>query len=323
MATAKKKARAVRSGRIGDERPSESVPAFVALEREARASGELDDPMRTDRIAGAGPAEFGRRLLAPNRPREAAVRAALEGVTEPDEAWEILAAREVVPVEWTSAGARQVVVDKVACELCADRVAFMGHAEGCERANVPATVTAAATLAADPEGVVAAETLARLAFERLYGETAARPPQVLWRVGALFGCFPVADRRPGKSRAKSAKPGAWETAKVFTDALSVRGEYEVPPGYVRYGSNMIVASNIPEPYRATWARPGFQVVNSPWVSAFAADAVNHWSWALSVREKRPNPFTPLCEVWLLGYAVDHIDEDMIVLFAPTLTLRDP
>jgi len=48
------------------------------------------------------------------------------------------------------------------------------------------------------------------------------------------------------------------------------------------------------------------------------DLVSHWSWALSVREKRPNPFTPLCEIWMLGYAPEVLDEEALVLFAPAL-----
>ena len=51
---------------------------------------------------------------------------------------------------------------------------------------------------------------------------------------------------------------------------------------------------------------------------FERDAISNRNWAFAVREKRPNPFTPLCEVWMLGYAVEVVDEEAIVLFAPAV-----
>ncbi len=314
MATTKKKA--PRVGRVGSERPADELPAFVAMERDARASGEADDPRRTDRVAGLSAESLAQHVLTPHRPQRDAVIEALTGVDAPDEAWEVLAARELIPVDWLSAGARQVTVTGVRCDLCT--VDFMGHARECERVNVPATVAAAATLAADPAGVSAAETLARLCFERLYGDTAASEPRVLWRVGASEACSPLGEKRPGAAKARAPKPGLWECFAPFRKAFSARVGTAVPKGYRRWKDGMIIPEYVSDSYASYQATSAFVVMNQPWIQALERDAVNHWSWALSVREKRPNPFTPLCEVWALGYAVELVDDETVLLFAPAL-----
>jgi hypothetical protein len=314
MATTKKKA--PRVGRVGSEKPAEEVPAFVAMERDARASGETDDPRRTDRVAGHSAESLAQQVLAPRRPQREAVIEALRGVEAPDEAWEVLAARELIPVDWLSAGARQVTVTGVRCDVCtAD---FMGHARECELANVPATVAAAATLAADPAGISAAETLARLCFERLYGDTAASEPRMLWRVGASDECSPLGERRPGAAKARAPKPGLWESFGAFRKAFSARLGSVLPKGYRRWKDGLIVPEYVSDSYASYQAKSPFEVTHQPWIHALERDAVNQWSWALSVREKRPNPFTPLCEVWALGYAVELVDDETLLLFAPAL-----
>lgn len=306
-------------GRIGSEKPEEELPAFVTMERDARSSGEAEDPRRTDRVAGLTGREIALRLLAPKRPQRDAVLDALDGITEPAEAWEVLAARDLIPVEWTSGGSRQVTVDGVSCKRCGAKVEFIGHLRDCPDANTPATVRAAATLAADPAGISAAESLAKLAFERLYGDVALADPRVVWRVGEHSKCGPLSDRRPGQVRAKSAKPGLWEAWSTYVKQFrGERDDLTLPPQYRRYDEGRFVH----EAQGGRWldgvARSLVEIVLEPWVRALQRDAVFHWGWALSVRETRPNPFTPVCEVWALGYAVDIVDDELIVLFAPAL-----
>lgn len=318
MATSKKRA-APKVGRIGSKKPAELVPSFVAMEREARESGESDDPRRTDRIAGLSPESFAQRLLNPSRPQLDAVREALAGLDQGDEAWETLAARELIPVEWTTTSARQIVSNGFRCDQCESAV-FTGHAADCERASVPSTIEAAATLACDPKGVTAAEALARTCFERLYGDTAAREAPLIWRVSPLDNWGPRGDKRPGYARAKSAKPGTWDEFRRFRDALAVRTELPVPDGYVLWKDGLYVPKFGPRygEYSRWQAAPLFEIHFGNWLRACERDAVNHWSWALSAREKKPNPFTPLCEVWALGYAVEHVDDETIVLYAPQI-----
>ncbi len=305
-------------GRIGSDKPVDEVPAFVAMEREARTSGEDEDPRRTDRVAGLSGRELVQRLLAPKRPQRDAVLEALDGISEPAEAWEVLAARGLIPVEWTSGGARQVTVDGVRCERCGAKVEFIGHLRDCPDANTPATVRAAATLAADPAGISAAESLAKLAFERLYGDVAVADPRIVWRVGESAKCSPLSDRRPGQVRAKSAKPGLWEAWSTFAREFRARDDLPVPRGYRRYREGLYVLDFVVDPWAERQARSAIEVALQPWMYALQRDAVFHWGWALSVRETRPNPFTPVCDVWALGYAVELVDDELIVLFAPAL-----
>lgn len=309
-----------RIGRIGSSGAVDEVPGFVRLEREARESGEADDPRRTDRLAGLSPERFAPRVLAPLTPQASVVREAMAGVTEPDEAWEILAARGLIPVSWTSAGTRQIVSVGVRCDACGERVEFMGHVRGCEFEDTPATVLAAATLAADPGGVTAVETLARVCFERLYGDNATVEPRVLWRVDPLSERGPLGERRPGHARAKSHKAGSWEAFRPFLDALARRTDVEAPAGYRPFRDGYLVPEYIPVGSE-TWAsRSPMQIRYAGWIDALHRDATHHWSWALSVREKRPNPFTPLCEAWALGYAIEVVSDELVLLYAPPLTL---
>lgn len=279
------------------------VSAAVWLAEEARASGDESDPRRLDRVAGYALKDAGRRVLAPDRPNLERARGALESVEDPAEAWETLAAREIIPAEWTYAGARQVVVTGHPCGACDDRAPYIGHAPDCERRDVPATVGAALTLAADTNGVLTAEEIARSVFARLFDDETP-PSRIVWRVGLLDGkTLPLKPQRPGRARAKSEKPGVWEAATSMASSMLGRTDYPAESGVERSSSRS----------STRWS-----TMNREWINAFYRDVTSNWSWALAVREKRPNPFTPLCEVWMLGYAVEVVDEEAIVLFAPAV-----
>jgi hypothetical protein len=64
------------------------------------------------------------------------------------------------------------------------------------------------------------------------------------------------------------------------------------------------------------ARAGYASNHFALAMAFRSDAVHHWAWDSNARKRSlPNPFTPLCEAWMLGYAIDGFDEDALVLIA--------
>jgi hypothetical protein len=104
------------------------------------------------------------RVLRPDRPRLSAARAALEGLTDPRVAWEVLAAREVIPADWVGAPQRTFVHGTPPAILI-DEDSFhidpwVPHA--CWRElDHPARVQHALALGADPAGLLTAETLAR------------------------------------------------------------------------------------------------------------------------------------------------------------------
>ncbi|MBL8683640.1 MAG: hypothetical protein JNK05_31000 [Myxococcales bacterium] len=256
----------------------------------------------TSRIAGLDAAAFAQRFFQPAYTQRAEALASVAGVSDPSEAWEVLAARELISLDWVSAGARQVAVDGAPCELCEDRVEFVGHDPSCERANVPATVLAAATLAADPAGVVAAERLAREAYGRLGAGTIEGAARVVWRVIDPVEREPLAARRPGQSKAKQSALTTWKDASRFRDALHEHLKRIAPS-------------------KQRDRRVAAEVRLGGWFMSAITDATNAWKWAAAAREKRANPFEPITRVWALGYGVDVIDDDYIVLVARSLTAK--
>jgi hypothetical protein len=293
------------------------LPAHVRLEREGRASDDERDPRRTDRIAGLSPQELALRVLAPSNPQRAEVCAVLESIENPDEGWEALAARGFIPMQWMTSGARQILSPGVFCARCRDRSEFIAHAVDCERAGVPATVVAAATIAANVEGVATAEALALTVFERLYGEIGAQRPTILWRVADPATHAPLAGDRPGSARAKSRSLLSWDVFVPFMRATNVRRDFTLPEATTVSPDGRLVALDPREMWRNSY-EPAFYAVHRKWMENLRLDAYHHWGWALSARETRPNPFTPLLEVWALGYAVEVVSDEFIVLFAPAL-----
>ncbi|MDP3274052.1 MAG: hypothetical protein Q8Q09_02580 [Deltaproteobacteria bacterium] len=300
--------------------PTEDSPAFITLEHQARTEGDVSDPRRTDRIGGLAPAQFAQRFLRPLRARQDEVIELVDGLTDPEEAWETLASRGVIPMDWLDGDARQVIVPFVKCAECDARVEFLGHASDCSRRAVPASMMAAVAIASDVAGIVAAESLAMTVFERLYGDVAAKRPTLIWRVANPSNMAMLAPSRPGHRQKKAAKPGSWELTRSYEDAMKIRRDFDPTPGYGRVSETMVGVESKAFPGAFNGRYSGFVMAHRAWISALIQDTVNQWSWALSVREKRPNPFEPLCAIWALGYAVESVDEDALVLLAPALRL---
>lgn len=301
-------------------RKPKAVPSQIRLEREARESGDDHDPRRTDKILGISLDEAAARFLNPERPNLLAVEEVLTEDIDPAEAWELLAARELIPIEWTSAGARQIHVDGQRCKDCDDRSPYIGHALDCEQKNSPPTLMAALTLAANPEAVAAVEALAREAFQRIVGSDYSFPP-IVWRVTTPSRRAPLSAQRPGRNLRKSSRGPSFSVFDPWQKVLLVREDYHPPPGYLRGPNGKLVnaAGN-----RVTFnnRQSGYYGTHQSWIAGAITDIQHHWGWALAARETRPNPFTPLVEAWLLGYSIEVVDEDAIVLFAPEPFVRE-
>ncbi len=295
-------------------RKKRPVPAADRLEEEGRLSGDPDDPRRTDRILGRTLRHAAESFLSPDRPQRLAAKEALTGYVSPSEAWEALAAREVIPIEWTYAGARQIHVDGMLCEECDARAPYVGHAFDCEQKNLPPNTRAAIAMASNPEAIASVELLAVECFQRLLGSDVAVPP-IVWRVMAASKARPLADQRPGRALKKSSKIPVWEVLKPWNAILERRTDYELPAGYKR-GPDGTLLDATNQVVRMRWRTAGYATLHAEWISACATDMHNHWNWVLSARETRPNPFTPLVEAWLLGYSIEVINEESIVLFCP-------
>lgn len=104
-----------------------------------------------------------------------AVRAALRGIADPREAWEVLASRGLVDASWVHDPRRWF-----AC-TADEWIAHGGHpspAQGPLATMHPPSLRACAALAADTASVVTAEALAREAMRDAHAATDA----VYWRV---------------------------------------------------------------------------------------------------------------------------------------------
>ncbi len=104
------------------------------------------------------------RVLRPDRPRLSAARAALAGIAHPREAWEVLAAREVIPVDWVGAPERTFVHGTPPAVLVHEDSFHIDPwvpGPSWRETDHPASVQHALVLGANPVGLLTAETLAR------------------------------------------------------------------------------------------------------------------------------------------------------------------
>jgi len=296
MATAKRAASA--------KKPAAKSPAKPASKR---------PPVRTKKPARPAPrslcdtpiAAAGARFFDPARPKLALAREAVAAITDPAEAWEALAARAIIPLPWLSHPTRQIVVDGVKCPRCRDP--FIGHSKRCPVASTPATVRAALALAADPDAVEAVEALALEAFARMR-PTAEKPPRIVWRVLGADAPTVLYTKRPGAHLAPSISKELLVAADALAKATGLVTQWGRPADLrtMNYGSNT----------DQQLVRRGYASNHYALAMAFRADALHHWAWDAHARKRAlPNPFTPICEAWLLGYAIDGLDEDGIVLIA--------
>ncbi|MBL8683609.1 MAG: hypothetical protein JNK05_30845 [Myxococcales bacterium] len=255
----------------------------------------------------------GEKFLAPTRPKLALAQEALASITDPAEAWEALAARDVVPLSWVSHPTRQVVVDGVKCPRCRDP--FVGHTRKCPRAAVPATVAAALTLASDPATVETVESLALEAFARIR-RNADRPRRVIWRV--VGGDYPsvLYRKRPAQILVSSPHGTIIEAGDALAKSAGIDGRW-----WSVAGPRTMYYGGIDD---AELARRGYVPNHYALAMAYRADAMNFWSWENNSRKRsEDNPFAPLCEAWLLGYAIDGVEEDEIVLLALDASVSRP
>jgi hypothetical protein len=192
-------------------------------------------------------------LFRPSRPRAGALREAAGdlGAVGGAEAWEALASRGMVPMAWVDDDARRFVGD-----------------DGALSAG-PADFAAAAAVAADVDGVVLAEALARELVWRLRDLGLPQPRRLAWR---------------------AVDPSFWRPRRgwYLTDELARRARVAPPAA----------------------AAP-------PWWDLARFDVERADAWG-SEPGAGPNPFEALAALWLLGYAVDYVSDEAVVLAAPAL-----
>lgn len=267
-------------------------------------------------VAGLALDAFAQRILSPSYDlaRVTQVDDALEGAADVADAWEALAARSLIPMEWITEPARMVLVAGRQCP-CVESIdavpaklaeyglrginrspeqkaravewgwfaADFGHNAACPVAWLPPTIEAARTLALDPDGVAAAELLVREFLRRVWPDREER--RVVWRL-----------QDPAR-----------------TDAVNSRKL----PTWLNVGSPRKTDLAEIELHRALRARR-FPVPESQWYPIaiqVGHDAARRWRWEARTNDPRPDPYVPLCDLWALGYMFDAAYEEHVVLRA--------
>lgn len=272
--------------------PPDRETASSRRARAAAASNDANDPRRVDRLLGLTHDQAALRLLAPVRTNVDLLAEIAAQTLDPAEAYERLIALGLLPDRWLHAG-RQVLEHQ--CRRCAlSDSHFVGHSAECGGLLVPQTVRSIVTLASNLEGVMTAELLAREAWVRMHPWRWSDEPTVIWQVAD-----PAVLEAP-------YYVGRWVLAPPARPLASSAAESIVEHAALR-------APGSPEADLLDWAQ-----THSSWMDQFREEATAHWSWALSER-KRPNPFTPLCELWMLGYCLVEMHEKTLHLFAPALS----
>lgn len=293
---------------------------------------------------------LGSRVLRPSRPRLKAVRAALAGLTDTREAWEVLSARDLLPMSWLDDRARRFRKGR-------DKV-------------WPPSMSAVMTFASDPDGVMRAEELAREVVRRSaqLGFLVCPTPTVSWwfldvtkptvysrRMSDVFGTLgnfgriyvgqsydetpPSSDRlsRTLGDAVKKAHPEgyfdgvgqqpwqeswlAWVLRYVLRDAWNLRGWRQAVRAGVRIPerpedfaerAEANDDENVPDVFEGDWDN------RDPNRRSFETIA---WSagWSDVLLSELPDVFAPLWALWETGYVLGDFTGQEIVLHAIEVT----
>lgn len=234
-------------------------------------------------------------VLRPERAGLAAARGAVAGLVDAGAAWARLVARGVIPETWA----------------CDPRRSYE-HAGGAWGSH-PATIEACVALASDPKGVAAAEMHAREFAARMTLCGGGAEPCVRWRVGGLtkhdLVAWPAREPTGALHQELLGVHEGADTTEWDTEAAWVLHR-DVPRQ--RWPDSLDCADP------AAFGRFTREISASElWLSA----ALNGYVLAGRPVAGLPDPFVPLFEIWALGYAVDVLFSEAVVLVAPAIEAR--
>lgn len=261
---------------------------------------------------------LGSRVLRPRCARMKEARAAVEGVKDPREAWEALAAREIIPMAWVGAPGRI-------------------FRNGWKK-SYPPTVEAALRLGSDAEGVLTAEALMRECALRLCELGYAVEPEapVRWWVvvpsrnvmeltvdEAWWQLGRFARAAVGQNLGLNNIPIDDHTSTAFfRGANGGRALTDPRTGGVTRGAE-VVWHFVDAAMRALWSTRGWYLAARDGVTL--PEREGRWAsetervlgggrWAGRAVGEAPDPFEPLLALWATGYAPGVMD-DGLGLFA--------
>jgi hypothetical protein len=277
----------------------EAEPGVVELQPLARGRGLVlprgrqGHPLRYDQPAMDDDyLALARRALRPHRPRLREARAVVEGIADPQVAWDRLSASGIMP-------------DLAAFDpgRTFERAGFGGK-------PYPPTIPMAVALASDSASVVAVEDLARVCAMRLPGSRSALT--VRWRLGRLtqHDLLKVPPREP---------TGLLHTMLLGIHDEAPTTEWDTEPAWVIH----------PQVPRRRWPsrrecrdRVALGRLTREISAAELWQSAALYGYRLTEAgpcvAELPDPFEPLFAIWRSGYAIDVIEEDAIVLVAPDI-----
>lgn len=244
--------------------------------------------------------EVARSLMRPTQKGIEAVTAALDGVSDGDEAWEVLAARALIPVDWAGDESRSF------------RGGVRDRWGKLRRATVssPPDVQSAITLAVDPDGVLAAERLAREFASSLRAWDQREPSHFEWA---------VLDRRGMLDVYRGPWPSQLERA--LRDIRLSTAERAWAEGRAAAASNVEWSGTyVPAGLRETLSLAEFWRVMVEIDATFPqADPVPE-AWQGEKVASVRCAFAALLSLWGLGYALVSFDGERAHLAAPMATV---
>lgn len=223
-------------------------------------------------------AALAKGFLRPSAGSIGAAIAAARTARKASEAWESLSSRGLIPSAWIDDPARRF---------------HRGGLGGPEA--WPQNIESCVHLAADVPGVERCELLAREAAARLAPWGIAPITSVVWRVDAVEGAYPASRPLEFVLRALRALP--FDAAEI-AESRRPRVRGAAHPAHLCSTCNLAAEGE------------------SLWNSAARAKLT------LTARRKRfapteaNNPFTPLLDLWALGYVPISLNGGRAVLFAP-------
>ncbi len=246
------------------------------------------------------PARFGR----PERPRLDEARAAVAHCTDADDAWETLAARGLLPLEWLNPGRRWFLHEHPPAGATPSAMA-----------NRPRSISDCVAFASDIVAITAAETLAREMSNALTVWGASRPPILCWKlarrplIGAFakpFGTPADAARHALGASAPSIDAAAQRSVEILLQEAGERLELGKRLFASNYCGRAVYAA----------ARARALVIEKVVSGSYAYRDVPRALVGRTFAEV-PDPFEPLFALLSLGYAVDEC-EIRLTLTCPSL-----
>lgn len=225
--------------------------------------------------------------------------------------WERYAARGLVPAGWMDEPRRSFVRSDVRIDARTKLTRLFDPAVG----DAVPGFTEAMIVAADPRSIASVEELARQAVSAMKPWGAPAPTRVLWRFTEI--------NVPQRVRSHESLPGGQRASWAATHAVGVQRSALDAQG--EQTLRAIVGDDRADALRwegaavvdfVHWRRwvaaatLGMRVVVPEYVSDPHLRALEGRRFA-----ELPDPFTPLVDLWWLGYGLEAVGTDAIVLLA--------